>query len=68
MQARAADADGGLFVCTNAQFTGNCQNIGFNNGQCVVFPSAFQNDISSLGPDQGWVCNAYMYVRRLRLL
>ena len=61
-QARAADTDGNIFVCTDANYGGNCENIGFNSGACNNFPTAFQDDISSIGPDDGWKCNVYMYV------
>ncbi|GJE92430.1 hypothetical protein PsYK624_085840 [Phanerochaete sordida] len=52
-------AQAGLFVCTDAGFSGNCENVGFGDAQCVVFPGAFQNDISAIGPPTGWVCDAY---------
>ncbi|GJE87341.1 hypothetical protein PsYK624_034240 [Phanerochaete sordida] len=51
---------GNLYVCTDANWSGNCDNIWFQSGQCVVFPGDFQNDISSIGPPKGWGCNAYV--------
>ncbi|KAI1375088.1 hypothetical protein F4677DRAFT_423136 [Hypoxylon crocopeplum] len=46
-----------VYVCTNAGFTGLCQN------QCaqsqVDEPSSFNDDISSLGPDSGY-CRAFL--------
>ncbi|GJE92431.1 hypothetical protein PsYK624_085850 [Phanerochaete sordida] len=57
-KVRAAQAS--LVVCTDKNFSGKCQSIGFNNAQCVVFPSGFQKDISSIAPPSGWVCDAYI--------
>ncbi|EKM53246.1 uncharacterized protein PHACADRAFT_210937 [Phanerochaete carnosa HHB-10118-sp] len=54
------DAGGNLFVCTNANWGSDCTNIGFSDGQCVVFPSGFQNDVSAIGPPSGWVCTAFV--------
>lgn len=57
-----ARADGHIYICTNAGFSGSCTNYGFNADTCTNFPPGFQDDISSIGPDSGWVCYAYKYV------
>ncbi|KAF8209969.1 hypothetical protein K438DRAFT_1960199 [Mycena galopus ATCC 62051] len=57
--ARAADVDGYVYICTDEDFAGDCDNYGFNSGVCSNFPVEFQNDISSWGPDQGWECIMY---------
>ncbi|KAF8996354.1 hypothetical protein BDQ17DRAFT_1429799 [Cyathus striatus] len=56
---REALVDGHLFVCTDNDFAGDCSNIGFFNNQCSNFSPEFQDDISSWGPDEGWVCTTY---------
>lgn len=56
----ARDPWGNLYVCTDANWSGNCDNIWFDNGACVVFPDEFQNSISSICPPKGWGCNAYV--------
>lgn len=64
LEARAAQVDGHIFICTDDQFSGDCTNYGFVANTCSNFPSEFQDDISSVGPDQGWVCTLFMYVFR----
>ncbi|OBZ73474.1 hypothetical protein A0H81_06641 [Grifola frondosa] len=56
IEEREAQVDGYIYICTDANWSGDCDNYGFINGQCSNFPSTFQNDISSVGPDPGWVC------------
>ena len=63
LEARADQAgavDGHIYICTDDQFSGACINYGFRNNQCSNFPTGFQDDISSVGPDQGWVCSLYV--------
>ncbi|KAF8886536.1 hypothetical protein BD779DRAFT_1673163 [Infundibulicybe gibba] len=55
----SALADGSLFVCTDANFSGACINLTFFNAVCSNMPSGFQDNISSFGPDPGWVCITY---------
>ncbi|PSR76496.1 hypothetical protein PHLCEN_2v8399 [Hermanssonia centrifuga] len=57
---RAAEADGHIFICTDANWSGSCTDYGFTAGVCSNFPQGFQDDISSLGPDAGWFCNVYI--------
>ncbi|KAJ7801719.1 hypothetical protein B0H14DRAFT_2615063 [Mycena olivaceomarginata] len=44
---------------TDANFGGDCTDYGFTNNVCSNLPSEFQDDISSFGPDAGWVCAFY---------
>ncbi|KAJ6550929.1 hypothetical protein B0H10DRAFT_1802301, partial [Mycena sp. CBHHK59/15] len=48
-----------VFICTDANFAGDCTNYGFFADQCSNFPGEFQDDISSFGPDAGWSCTMY---------
>ncbi|KAF9471512.1 hypothetical protein BDN70DRAFT_845303 [Pholiota conissans] len=59
VEARAAEVDGHLFVCTDNNFTGICANVAFNVDQCINFVSPFQDTISSFGPDAGFICITY---------
>ncbi|GJE99010.1 hypothetical protein PsYK624_152480 [Phanerochaete sordida] len=59
LEARKPDFDNSLFVCNNANWNQPCDNVGFYNEQCTVFPSGFQDSISSIGPPQGYYCYAY---------
>ncbi|THG95607.1 hypothetical protein EW026_g6078 [Hermanssonia centrifuga] len=60
VETRAAEVDGHIYACTDDNRIGECQNLGFYNGQCENFPSDLQDDISSIGPDAGWVCVLYI--------
>ncbi|KAI0755949.1 hypothetical protein BC629DRAFT_1598323 [Irpex lacteus] len=51
--------NGHVYACTNAGWTGRCQNMYFTANQCLNFPSDLQDNISSIGPDGGWLCLAY---------
>ncbi|KAJ7680185.1 hypothetical protein B0H14DRAFT_3535900 [Mycena olivaceomarginata] len=42
--------DGHVFICTDANFSGDCTNYGFFADQCSNFPGEFADDISSSGP------------------
>ena len=48
-----------LYVCSDANWSGTCENVGFNNEECIVFPGELQNDITSVGPPQGYYCYLY---------
>ena len=58
--SRQAPSSGTIYVCDTWDWQGSCANIGFNNGQCTNFPSNFQDNISSIGPDGGWTCQVFM--------
>ncbi|KAL7619531.1 hypothetical protein AAE478_010071 [Parahypoxylon ruwenzoriense] len=47
-----------VYVCTNAGFTGLCENECAGAGVCYNVPSSFNDQISSLGPDSGY-CRAF---------
>ena len=57
-----ARSDGNIYVCTDWNWGGSCTVVGFNNGQCTNFPSGWQDNISSIGPDGGWTCQVFVYV------
>ncbi|EHL02133.1 hypothetical protein M7I_1724 [Glarea lozoyensis 74030] len=40
-----------LFVCTDANFSGKCQNLATDREVCHFLGNGFDNSISSLGPD-----------------
>ena len=61
-QARAAEVDGHIYICTEGGFSGSCTNYGFFANSCTNFPSGFDNQISSMGPDKGWFCITFVYV------
>lgn len=67
LEARAAQVDGHIFICTDDQFSGECTNYGFVDNVCSNFPGEFQDDISSFGPDQGWICTLFMYLFNMKL-
>lgn len=60
LEARAAQVDGHIYICTDDNFSGSCTNYGFTANQCSNFPSGFQDNISSVGPDKGWVCTLFI--------
>ncbi|KAF8998683.1 hypothetical protein BDQ17DRAFT_1428284 [Cyathus striatus] len=53
---RAADVDGNLYVCTDANWGGECT---LTSDECNNMISGFQDNISSFGPDVGWECTTY---------
>ncbi|PSR74742.1 hypothetical protein PHLCEN_2v9621 [Hermanssonia centrifuga] len=55
-----ANADGHIYICTDDNWSGSCENFGFIAYSCSNFPSNFQDDISSVGPDSGWYCTLYI--------
>lgn len=48
-----------LYVCTDANWAGLCENVWFQDETCQTFPGELQNDISSVGPPQGYYCYLY---------
>jgi hypothetical protein len=54
------------FVCTDAGFTGNCGVFTGTSGECINFPSSFNDDITAVGPDDGQDCFFYMQVFPLK--
>ena len=55
------DPSGGhIYVCDTWDFQGSCTNVAFNNDQCTNFPTNFQDNISSIGPDGGWTCQVFV--------
>ncbi|KAJ7464513.1 hypothetical protein FB451DRAFT_1403186 [Mycena latifolia] len=52
----ASRAQGSIYVCVNALFETPCAKFSGASGQCVNFPAAYKNDISSVGPDSGQDC------------
>ncbi|KAF8976948.1 hypothetical protein BDQ17DRAFT_1267010, partial [Cyathus striatus] len=50
---------GNLYVCTDANWGGECANLGFYINECNNMPSGFQDNISGFGPDAGWECTTY---------
>jgi hypothetical protein len=58
------DADAYVYICTDANFGGACVNYGISINQCSNLPAAFNDDISSLGPDDGLQCIFYLCAAR----
>jgi hypothetical protein len=54
--------DGHVFICTDANFSGDCTNYGFFADQRSNFPGEFADDISSFWPYAGWSCTMYTLV------
>ncbi|KAG9097826.1 hypothetical protein FS749_005382 [Ceratobasidium sp. UAMH 11750] len=55
-----AAVNGGVYFCTDANFSGRCVYVsGFNSGQCVGVGSDFNDVVSSFGPDHGLTCTIY---------
>ncbi|KAI4111071.1 MAG: hypothetical protein LQ339_000799 [Xanthoria mediterranea] len=48
-----------LFVCTDADFKGRCQNLENTRGACTNLGNGLSDSISSLGPDQGTTCTIW---------
>jgi hypothetical protein len=48
------------FVCIDSGFTNICATFHGSSGQCVNFPSNFNDIISSFGPDSGQDCFIFM--------
>ncbi|KAF2624975.1 hypothetical protein BU25DRAFT_347095, partial [Macroventuria anomochaeta] len=45
-----------LYVCTEQAQGGNCKNIELSIGRCYNLEKAFDNNVSSAGPDEGTFC------------
>ncbi|KAJ6620489.1 hypothetical protein B0H10DRAFT_1079081 [Mycena sp. CBHHK59/15] len=54
--ALSARTQGNVFVCVDADFTGQCTTLHGSSGQCVNVPLVFNDNISSVGPDSGQDC------------
>ncbi|KAJ7473536.1 hypothetical protein FB451DRAFT_1398648 [Mycena latifolia] len=54
--ALSARAQGAVFVCGNAPFVQPCTKFRGASGECVNFSAAFNDNISSVGPDAGQEC------------
>ncbi|KAK7456722.1 hypothetical protein Landi51_01998 [Colletotrichum acutatum] len=53
-----------LYICSDANFSGRCQNLESNTGQCSkLYPddlgNGFNDVVSSLGPDAGTSCTIW---------
>ncbi|GJC83477.1 hypothetical protein ColLi_06315 [Colletotrichum liriopes] len=48
-----------LYICSDANFSGRCQNLESNTGQCYTLGNGFNDVVSSLGPDQGTSCTIW---------
>jgi hypothetical protein len=58
-------ANAHVFICTDYNYGGACTNYGVTKGQCSNLPSAYNDNISSLGPDNGLTCTFYLCVTRI---
>ncbi|KAJ6503062.1 hypothetical protein DFH09DRAFT_1146143 [Mycena vulgaris] len=56
LAALSSRSQGTVFVCDDGDFKGHCIKVRGANGTCVNFPTAFNDVVSSLGPDPGQVC------------
>ncbi|KAJ4985760.1 hypothetical protein SVAN01_08756 [Stagonosporopsis vannaccii] len=48
-----------LYICTDKSWAGRCENIELSVGKCVDMEKAFDNNVSSAGPDDGTFCTLY---------
>ncbi|OHE92128.1 hypothetical protein CORC01_12583 [Colletotrichum orchidophilum] len=48
-----------LYICSDANFSGRCQNLDSNTGQCYNLGNGFNDVVSSLGPDAGTSCTIW---------
>ncbi|KAL9612670.1 MAG: hypothetical protein Q9167_002752 [Letrouitia subvulpina] len=51
-----------LYVCTDANFKGRCENLASTKQGCYTLFNGLDNVVSSLGPDAGTTCIIYEYV------
>lgn len=49
-----------LYACTDVDWSGTCQSLGFFAGECYNFPAEFQKVFQC--PSQGWECVVYKCV------
>ncbi|UPX16451.1 uncharacterized protein EKO05_0006850 [Ascochyta rabiei] len=54
-----ADSKTHLYVCTDDSFRGNCKNIELSVTRCYNIEKAFNDNVSSAGPDDGTFCVLY---------
>ncbi|KAL8847754.1 MAG: hypothetical protein Q9221_007202 [Calogaya cf. arnoldii] len=54
-----AQADTNLFVCTDVNFGGQCQNLRNTKGVYYTLGNGFSDTITSLGPDAGTTCTLW---------
>ncbi|KAL9625174.1 MAG: hypothetical protein Q9160_000576 [Pyrenula sp. 1 TL-2023] len=55
--------DTGIYMCTDKDFntsTGNCYHVTAPSGLCLTGGPELQDNISSVGADQGYNCNLYV--------
>ncbi|KAJ7452264.1 hypothetical protein FB451DRAFT_1409418 [Mycena latifolia] len=50
---------GGVYICTDINFSGTCGFAVQQLGQCIFLTSPWYQSISSFGPDPGATCFAY---------
>ncbi|KAI4126985.1 MAG: hypothetical protein LQ338_003440 [Usnochroma carphineum] len=55
----ATQATTHLYVCTDYDFHGRCENLESTKQGCYTLFNGFDNEITSLGPDQGTTCTIY---------
>ncbi|KAI4240075.1 MAG: hypothetical protein L6R42_011587 [Xanthoria sp. 1 TBL-2021] len=48
-----------VFVCTDADFKGRCENLESTRQGCFTLFNGFSDTISSIGPDAGTTCTLY---------
>ena len=48
-----------LYVCTGNNWGGTCKNMKLSIGRCYNMEKAFNNNVSSAGPDDGTFCTLY---------
>lgn len=48
-----------LYVCTDTSFRGTCKNIELSITRCYNMEAAFNDNVSSAGPDDGTFCVLY---------
>jgi hypothetical protein len=59
LTARAAPS---VYLCNDRDFTGYCKSISAPSGTCVPLASDFNDKLSSVGPDKGFLCYFFVYV------
>lgn len=57
-----ADSETHLYVCTDSNWRGSCKNIDLAVSRCYNMTPAFNDNVSSAGPDDGTFCVLYSYV------
>lgn len=54
-----ATAKTSIYVCTEKSWSGACKNIEVTAGKCYNMPAAFDQNVSSTGPDEGTFCTLH---------